>query len=714
MEIDLQNEELFEDNEIEFGKQINFVFGKNGVGKSTITRLIVDQCKSYDVRIFQGFEGVIDENKLLNAVVLGQENIEINKKITEKEKEKEKKKQEKEEILKKITDQGYNTKNLWTDLEEAKKIYNGKVQEIRKFLTDSAAKIKKATSPQISIPNYDYRNFENEIKEAKLLQDVEIESNKEILKSEIKEAKVIRFPKTDLNNYLEEANEIMETRIEEEILITRLSTSAKKKFAEIGLECHKIGDVCSFCGNDINERAFSELETYFSASKVKNTNDLIDVTILKIGETLEKVKYNRDFKEDFYPEYQDKASDLQLDYTKLLNEWKEYLESLMKALEEKKKNIFGISENIKLEVPTNFENIQNRYDELSGDNNNSDLSDMQGQAKDELRYHYIKKLLEEFEYTMKKKELLDAEGIMKKYENNIRNENDKITSREGIDFQIKSIKEEIGDLKFQTKDEKKLAEIINEKLKFFVTFKLEHANNDSGEGHYYVVNLRTNEKREITKLSTGEKNIIAFIYFIEKLNEVSNIDSNLKKIILFDDPMSSNDDTMQYIIIEELSKLMKNEYKFHKTVILTHNCHFYINVKYGFSYKKSNFIRLTSKNKKTYINYITDKNEDFKTSYEFLWKELKLLNSEENLHPESLLNPMRRIIETYTKFNGINKNTFYQKVVGSKKLFDVNSHSIDDLEADLNGKTKDQIIDIFKNCFIESNATEHLNMYWLD
>ena len=138
MEIDLQNEELFEDNEVKFDKQINFVFGKNGVGKSTITRLIVDQCKSYDVRLFQGFEGIIDENKLLNAVVLGQENIEINKKIIEKEKEKEKKEQEKEEILKKITDQGYNTKNLWTDLEEAKEVYNGKEQEIRKFLRDSA------------------------------------------------------------------------------------------------------------------------------------------------------------------------------------------------------------------------------------------------------------------------------------------------------------------------------------------------------------------------------------------------------------------------------------------------------------------------------------------------------------------------------------------------------------------------------------------------
>ena len=713
MKIDLQNEGLFEDNEVEFDKQINFVFGKNGVGKSTITRLIVDQFKSYDVRLFQGFEGVIDENKLLNAVVLGQENIEINKKIIEKEKEKENKKQEKEEILKKVTDQGYNTKNLWTNLEESKKVYSVKFQEIRNFEKDSAAKIKNTNSPQISGPNYDYRNFKNEIKEAKLLQDVEIENNKEILKSEIKEAKVIRFPKADLRNYLEEANEIMSTRIEEEILITRLSTSAKKKFAEIGLECHEIGDVCSFCGNDINESTFSELETYFSASKVKNTNDLIDVTILKIGETLEKVKYNTDFEEEFYPEYQDKARELKLDYTKLLNEWKEYLESIMKALEEKKKKIFEISENIILEVPVSFEDIQNRYDKLSGDNNNSDLSDMQEQAKDELRYHYIKKLLEEFEYTMKKKELLDAEGIMKKYEDNTRNENDKITSREGIDFQIKSIEEEIENLKLQTKDEKILAEIINKKLEFLVTFKLEHVNKNSGEGHYNVVNLRTNEKREITKLSTGEKNIIAFLYFIEKLNEVSNnTDSNIKRVILFDDPMSSNDDTMQYTIIEELSKLMKDNAKFHKIVILTHNCHFYINVKYGFTYKKSNFIRLTSKNKNTHITYITDENEDFRTSYEFLWKELKILNSEENVYPESLLNPMRRIIETYTKFNEINKNDFYGKVGGSKKLFDVNSHSIDDLEADLNGKTRDQIIEIFKNCFEKNNAIDHYNKHW--
>ena len=115
-----------------FDKRINFVFGKNGVGKSTIVRVIEHQFQDHDVRVFQGFDGVIDENERLNAVILGRENIEINKKIIEKEKEKEEKEKEKEEILKKITDQGDGIKNLWTDLEEVRIEYERKKEEIIK------------------------------------------------------------------------------------------------------------------------------------------------------------------------------------------------------------------------------------------------------------------------------------------------------------------------------------------------------------------------------------------------------------------------------------------------------------------------------------------------------------------------------------------------------------------------------------------------------
>ena len=34
---------------------------------------------NYDVSVFKGFENIIDDNKRLNAVVLGEENAAINK-----------------------------------------------------------------------------------------------------------------------------------------------------------------------------------------------------------------------------------------------------------------------------------------------------------------------------------------------------------------------------------------------------------------------------------------------------------------------------------------------------------------------------------------------------------------------------------------------------------------------------------------------------------
>ena len=40
MKINLESIEIFEDEDIEFDKPVNFIFGKNGTGKSTITKLI--------------------------------------------------------------------------------------------------------------------------------------------------------------------------------------------------------------------------------------------------------------------------------------------------------------------------------------------------------------------------------------------------------------------------------------------------------------------------------------------------------------------------------------------------------------------------------------------------------------------------------------------------------------------------------------------------
>ena len=65
-----------------------------------------------------------------------------------------------------------------------------------------------------------------------------------------------------------------------------------------------------------------------------------------------------------------------------------------------------------------------------------------------------------------------------------------------------------------------------------------------------------------------------------------------------------------------------------------------------------------------------------------------------------------------TKFNAINKGDFCASVDGAMKLFNVNSHSIDDIEAELNGKTKDEIVQMFYDCFSYNLKSEHFKKFW--
>ena len=45
MKINLSNEKLFISNELSLDKKLNFIYGKNGTGKSTLTKVIVDNYK---------------------------------------------------------------------------------------------------------------------------------------------------------------------------------------------------------------------------------------------------------------------------------------------------------------------------------------------------------------------------------------------------------------------------------------------------------------------------------------------------------------------------------------------------------------------------------------------------------------------------------------------------------------------------------------------
>lgn len=321
--------------------------------------------------------------------------------------------------------------------------------------------------------------------------------------------------------------------------------------------------------------------------------------------------------------------------------------------------------------------------------------------------HKVKLCLEEFNFATENTKCEVFKKIFSEIGCDLQRERERINVHQS---DIKVLEDEIKELVRSTKNEKILADEINRKLKLYVNFELVHMQDKDEKGFYQIKCKRTGDIRNVDELSTGEKNIIAFLYFLEKLKEVKAGNSK-PKLIIFDDPMNSNDDTMQYVIIEELQKLMRRVKGENKFILLTHNNHFYLNVKYGFdrdeSYGKNTFMRFNYNGHNIEFKPIQTKNEDFKTNYDAFWKELEFLYDSQDASAAMLLNPCRRITETFIKFNCLKLEGMLGTVTGAQKMFNVNSHSIDDLEADLNGMEKMDIIKMLQECFKGVNAEEH-------
>ncbi|WP_238580207.1 hypothetical protein, partial [Treponema endosymbiont of Eucomonympha sp.] len=80
--------------------------------------------------------------------------------------------------------------------------------------------------------------------------------------------------------------------------------------------------------------------------------------------------------------------------------------------------------------------------------------------------------------------------------------------------------------------------------------------------------------------------------------------------------------------------------------------------------------------------------------------------------PDLMLNPCGKKCETFMKFTKKGIEKFYGNNTNAKKLFDVNQHSFDDLEAEQNGKTREEIKNILEELFKQNGAEEHYGAYF--
>lgn len=713
----------FNDSEVSL-KHKNFIFAKNGSGKSTFTSIASEQFSDdYDVRVYNGFDAMLGENENLNAFALSVQASENEEAIKEKETVLKKKQKKMDDIQQEINEPIVQGKeNIWAKLDKAKRETFDKEKKIEDFYTESAAKIKKMTAPQISKVTYYKRDFESEIKNAESLQEYEIKRFKDILTTLEKVATSIEWHSINLDGYLKSTNDILKRKVKEKTRIIRISgDSAKINFAQQGLAIHKHdeGEICAFCGNTISKETFEELESYFRADEVTEVKQRIIDGERKIDELISIINNVAKERSEFYPNFLEDADRYFSEILDQKHQLLDFCNKLKKALKEK--DIFSDQEILNISVPANIE--VKSYNELVEQNNifGSNLDNEKQNARDKLRYHEIKQLLESFQYNVKQVRLKAA----KEQQEIIQHEfNLKVAEIEVFQNTVNTLKDEIEALK--PKAEKQAISHINEKLRGAVPWQLDYYENYES-GYYWISQKCTNGDvvhRGVKELSTGEKNIIAFLYFLEKLEDTSLIakDSKTSKVILIDDPMNSNDADMQYLIITELQKLYQGNSvrRFNPQedylVIMTHNIHFYLNVPTHGSFKdsngrtkydKSNFYHI----KRGVFHRIANEKEDFKTNYDALWSELHDLS--ENGFENSMLNSMRRIIETYLEFNGIKQVDFYQNKEKYLKLFNVNSHSaIDDLSAEAFTESAQELVDIFHQIFIDNNAETHFNVHW--
>ena len=383
-------------HEITLDKRVNFIFGKNGTGKTTIADEICAQMADrYDVRIFKDFEGIA-ENERLDAVALGKENAEIQKKI--------------EKIdaviveIEKQTKQPEDGKvsNLFTLSAEAAKTSKVQDKKIKDFYASSASAIKRLTNPQVADTSYDTRGFQRDIEKAQDLSIEEISSHKNIIKSDKKaDIAQIIFPSIDLTAYLESANEILQSCVAQPQIISELKdNSDKEDFAKKGMKIHerKIGEVCAFCGNEISDTRWKLLNNYF--------NDEFQALEKHINNGLEKIQTGvslidgiKDLEVSaFYDQFQKDAQNLNLQLVAKQREFKDFLDSLKTSLASKLKSPFSESDPINVTVPEGFAAIKEACDALVKSHNDLSLNlkTEQGKAKNALRYSEVKKKLDEF------------------------------------------------------------------------------------------------------------------------------------------------------------------------------------------------------------------------------------------------------------------------------------------------------------------------------
>lgn len=247
---------------------------------------------------------------------------------------------------------------------------------------------------------------------------------------------------------------------------------------------------------------------------------------------------------------------------------------------------------------------------------------------------------------------------------------------------------------------------------------------ESADGQHYRI-IRANGEDASRSLSEGEKTFVTFLYFyylIKGAQTSSGITAN--RVVVFDDPISSLDSDILYIVSSLIKSVMEEtrspNSQIKQVFVLTHNVYFHKEI--SFDRKRPAGDTLGDESfwlvKKLQHGSVVERcrANPIRSAYELLWEDVK----SGSISSVSLQNTLRRILENYfTMWGGMGKDEICELFDGREKLIcqslfswvNDGSHSIhDDLYINHGEQTNEVYLRVFRSIFDEAGQIGHYNM----
>lgn len=243
--------------------------------------------------------------------------------------------------------------------------------------------------------------------------------------------------------------------------------------------------------------------------------------------------------------------------------------------------------------------------------------------------------------------------------------------------------------------------------------------------NYYQIKREDGSLAEAT-LSEGEVTFITFLYFLQLAKgSMNNQQVTEDRILVVDDPISSLDSSVLFIVSSLLKEIIidiqNDKGSIKQIIVLTHNVYFHKEISFlgnGNDKRKDTYYWILRKMDNVTNIECYERENPINSSYELLWKELKESKKNSGI---TVQNIMRRILENYFKILGKFKDDDLiskfqdaesQRICRSLLCWiNDGSHCMpDDLFVECPMDTIDKYKEVFKDIFDNMNQIEHYNM----